>query len=174
MRLPKPNSIEPPRYGPVCPVVWEGRRREAPPYPDQGSNLGPLAVASVYDRYLRIPAFHRYEFERQQRVDLTPWPHRRRTSPICAEPPLTTLSGRLRSAVVKVAVGNSYRSEPHTSSRLKRSGRESGNRPSPFPPFACQYTGPHSHLVELAWSGCEDLWAVRTVLDRKPPLPFVW
>src|SRR5271165_1568852 len=33
---PKPNSIEPPRYGPVCPVVWEGRCREAPPYPDHG------------------------------------------------------------------------------------------------------------------------------------------
>jgi hypothetical protein len=29
------NSIEPPWYGPVCPVVWEGRRREAFPYPDQ-------------------------------------------------------------------------------------------------------------------------------------------
>ena len=28
------NPIEPPWYGPVCPVVWEGRRREAPPYPD--------------------------------------------------------------------------------------------------------------------------------------------
>src|SRR5262249_26714842 len=28
------NSIEPPWYGPVCPVVWEGRSREAPPYPD--------------------------------------------------------------------------------------------------------------------------------------------
>ncbi len=28
------NSIEPPWYGPVCPVVWEGRRRETPPYPD--------------------------------------------------------------------------------------------------------------------------------------------
>ena len=27
------NSIEPPWYGPVCPVVWEGRSREAPPYP---------------------------------------------------------------------------------------------------------------------------------------------
>src|SRR5262245_45549050 len=27
------NSIEPPWYGPVCPVVWEGRGREAPPYP---------------------------------------------------------------------------------------------------------------------------------------------
>ena len=31
---PKPNSIEPPRYGPVCAVVWEGRCREAPHYPD--------------------------------------------------------------------------------------------------------------------------------------------
>src|SRR4051812_31231170 len=29
------NSIEPPWYGPVCPVVWEGRSREAPPYPHQ-------------------------------------------------------------------------------------------------------------------------------------------
>ena len=30
----KLNSIEPPWYGPVCPVVWEGRCREASPYPD--------------------------------------------------------------------------------------------------------------------------------------------
>ena len=37
MRPPKPHSVEPPWYGPVCPVVWEGWRREAPPYPDQGS-----------------------------------------------------------------------------------------------------------------------------------------
>ena len=29
------NSIEPPWYGPVCPVVWEGRSREAPPYPHE-------------------------------------------------------------------------------------------------------------------------------------------
>lgn len=35
MSLPKRNLIEPPWYGPVCPVVWEGRRREASPYPDQ-------------------------------------------------------------------------------------------------------------------------------------------
>jgi hypothetical protein len=33
--LPKLNPIEPPWYGPVCPVVWEGRRREVSPYPDQ-------------------------------------------------------------------------------------------------------------------------------------------
>jgi hypothetical protein len=33
-RLRRPlNSIEPPWYGPVCPVVWEGRSREAPPIP---------------------------------------------------------------------------------------------------------------------------------------------
>src|SRR5437762_3192647 len=32
------NSIEPPWYGPVCPVVWEGRCREASPYPDQSPN----------------------------------------------------------------------------------------------------------------------------------------
>ena len=29
------NPDEPPWYGPVCPVVWEGRHREVPPYPDQ-------------------------------------------------------------------------------------------------------------------------------------------
>jgi len=32
--LPTLNPIEPPWYGPVCPVVWEGWRREASPYPD--------------------------------------------------------------------------------------------------------------------------------------------
>ena len=35
------NLVEPPWYGPVCPVVWEGRRREASPYPD------PWHVATV-------------------------------------------------------------------------------------------------------------------------------
>jgi hypothetical protein len=29
MRPPKPNSVEPPRYGPVCPVVWELRLASA-------------------------------------------------------------------------------------------------------------------------------------------------
>src|SRR5262249_15588976 len=28
------QTLEPPWYGPVCPVVWEGRRCEASPYPD--------------------------------------------------------------------------------------------------------------------------------------------
>ncbi len=34
MSQPKLNPVEPPWYGPVCPVVWEGRHREVPPYPD--------------------------------------------------------------------------------------------------------------------------------------------
>jgi hypothetical protein len=33
-KLVDAQSAEPPRYGPVCPVVWEGRHREMPPYPD--------------------------------------------------------------------------------------------------------------------------------------------
>jgi hypothetical protein len=37
MLLLKLNPIEPPWYGPVCPVVWEGRRREVSPYPDLGA-----------------------------------------------------------------------------------------------------------------------------------------
>ena len=47
MRPPKPNSVEPPWYGPVCPVVWEGWRREASPYPDQS----PLRVTLTDLRY---------------------------------------------------------------------------------------------------------------------------
>jgi hypothetical protein len=34
MSLPKLNPVEPPWYGPVCPVVGEGWHREVPPYPD--------------------------------------------------------------------------------------------------------------------------------------------
>jgi hypothetical protein len=37
--LLKLNPIEPPWYGPVCPVVWEGRRREVSPYPDLRRNI---------------------------------------------------------------------------------------------------------------------------------------
>jgi hypothetical protein len=39
MSLPKLNPIEPPWYGPVCPVVWEGWHREVSPYPDHRRNL---------------------------------------------------------------------------------------------------------------------------------------
>ena len=31
---PKLNPVEPPWYGPVCPVVWEGWHREVSPYPN--------------------------------------------------------------------------------------------------------------------------------------------
>jgi len=43
---PRLNPIEPPWYGPVCPVVWEGRCREAFPYPDQAllSDFWPAAL----------------------------------------------------------------------------------------------------------------------------------
>ena len=58
MRPPKPNSVEPPWYGPVCPVVWEGWRREASPYPDQS-----LRRVSRRDRWynmLKVNALSAY------------------------------------------------------------------------------------------------------------------
>src|SRR5215472_11566642 len=48
MFLPRLNPIEPSWYGPVCPVVWEGWRREGSPYPDPGQRdpiLGDLGRA---------------------------------------------------------------------------------------------------------------------------------
>ena len=36
------NPVEPPWYGPVCPVVWEGRHREVPPYPDSSESTHPV------------------------------------------------------------------------------------------------------------------------------------
>src|SRR5256885_4641676 len=37
-------------YGPVCPVVWEGRSREAPPYPDyEGLTVVTNAHEAPYD-----------------------------------------------------------------------------------------------------------------------------
>src|SRR6478672_12395279 len=35
MSLPQRNPVEPPWYGPVCPVVGEGWHREVSPYPDR-------------------------------------------------------------------------------------------------------------------------------------------
>ena len=40
MSLPKLNPVEPPWYGPVCPVVWEGWHCEMSPYPDQRRRPG--------------------------------------------------------------------------------------------------------------------------------------
>jgi hypothetical protein len=39
MSLPKLNPVEPPWYGPVCPVVGEGWHREVSPYPDRGGGV---------------------------------------------------------------------------------------------------------------------------------------
>ena len=39
MSLPKLNPVEPPWYGPVCPVVGEGWHREVSPYPNPGSGV---------------------------------------------------------------------------------------------------------------------------------------
>src|SRR5262245_62137224 len=45
-------------YGPVCPVVWEGRRRKTPPYPDMGAlraSLGDdLDLVTGLERVARI------------------------------------------------------------------------------------------------------------------------
>ncbi len=48
MSLPKPNPVEPPWYGPVCPVVGEGWYREVSPYPDLGPDSGPRVAVYEY------------------------------------------------------------------------------------------------------------------------------
>ena len=48
------QTLEPPWYGPVCPVVGEGRRREAPPYPDHWrSRDGRLTSDTPYSAFPR-------------------------------------------------------------------------------------------------------------------------
>ena len=45
------QTLEPPWYGPVCPVVWEGRRREVSPYPDlrpDAENVQALANSRTF------------------------------------------------------------------------------------------------------------------------------
>ena len=44
MSPPTLNLIEPPWYGPVCPVVWEGWHREVSPYPDQSGDTVEVGV----------------------------------------------------------------------------------------------------------------------------------
>ena len=46
------NPVEPPWYGPVCPVVWEGRHREVPPYPDMGAHPVQAVLLETIDRRL--------------------------------------------------------------------------------------------------------------------------
>ena len=49
------HPAEPPWYGPVCPVVWEGRHREVPPYPDskppssEPASLGDHTLTASHD-----------------------------------------------------------------------------------------------------------------------------
>src|SRR5207237_6766404 len=50
---PKLNPVEPPWYGPVCPVVGEGWHRESSPYPDL-RRISPVAAHSG-DRLLFEP-----------------------------------------------------------------------------------------------------------------------
>jgi hypothetical protein len=45
------SPIEPPWYGPVCPVVWEGRHREGSPYPDHISAVQILLELRQSNRY---------------------------------------------------------------------------------------------------------------------------
>src|SRR5258708_1640644 len=43
------NPVDPPWYGPVCPVVWEGRCREAPPLSRSIPKTRPLAARINFD-----------------------------------------------------------------------------------------------------------------------------
>jgi hypothetical protein len=60
MSLPKLNLVEPPWYGPVCPVVGEGWHREVSPYPDllphsgRPGQRGATRVAGAYTSEIEI------------------------------------------------------------------------------------------------------------------------
>src|SRR5208282_4963688 len=48
-------------YGPVCPVVWEGRSREASPYPDRHDALQFRAPHDKNGRVISQPTLRRAE-----------------------------------------------------------------------------------------------------------------
>src|SRR6476660_8698658 len=58
MSLPKLNPVEPPWYGPVCPVVGEGWHREVSPYPDQLKIMLKTERASLVLTPLNPPEDH--------------------------------------------------------------------------------------------------------------------
>ena len=62
------NPVEPPWYGPVCPVVWEGRHREVPPYPDYSSCVN---VALGFDAGILPEGSHAVAFPRDAGSILT-------------------------------------------------------------------------------------------------------
>ena len=45
------SPVEPPWYGPVRPVVWEGWRREVPPYPDLPPNFAVAEVLNAVEKH---------------------------------------------------------------------------------------------------------------------------
>src|SRR5262249_44748618 len=68
------NSIEPPWYGPVGPVVWEGRSREAPPYPHQYRHAQRLPSESFTPRtwWTREDPFQEVWPELRDRLERAP------------------------------------------------------------------------------------------------------
>src|SRR4029077_12565593 len=59
---PKLNPVEPPWYGPVCPVVGEGWHREVSPYPDHVEVApGVVMVVAAAKRILHNSTF-RFRF----------------------------------------------------------------------------------------------------------------
>ena len=70
MSLSKFNPVEPPWYGPVCPVVWEGWHREVSPYPDPC----PIAVITRAQpkRLVRVVSAHP-GVVRRSKISTTPF-----------------------------------------------------------------------------------------------------
>jgi len=60
MSLPQLNPVEPPWYGPVCPVVGEGWHREVSPYPDQQRFTVPVSskTPEIGTKFSRLREFH--------------------------------------------------------------------------------------------------------------------
>ena len=59
MSLSKLNPVEPPWYGPVCPVVWEGWYREVSPYPDHGAITDHLYRTNPWPLWVEPPRSRR-------------------------------------------------------------------------------------------------------------------
>jgi len=48
------SAIEPPWYGPVCPVVWEGSAGDRRPYPECAEHAQQLEGASPFDNLMEV------------------------------------------------------------------------------------------------------------------------
>ena len=71
-------------YGPVRTVVWEGRRRETPPYPDHRRNLA--AAARSRERPLTEPTAGAQPWLRRARAPaLTAWLNEKGSDPTWGE-----------------------------------------------------------------------------------------